>query len=523
MLLAALALPATAQPVENRLPALSLPAPWGGPDGQDSVVVTRFSFDGHQALSGAELEALAAPYLNRPVRLVDLEELRQRISRAYVERGLVSSGALIPAGAYRDGVLHIRIVEGRVSRLLQKGLGRLDPAYVGSRLIGVGDTLDVQQLQQRFRLLLADPLFERINARLVPDDGLGRTVVDLDIARARPWQLTAFAHNQQAPAVGSAVAGVEGQLFNLSTWGDALAGSLSHSRGGTGYELGWTLPLFARSTTLGARLARAASSVVEEPLAALAIDSRVRTRELSLVHPLIDRAGARLSLGLSRYLRDNRTTLDGEPFSFVAGETTGRTEVRSWRLTQDLVLRADRQVFALRSTFIFGRNNLPAQALLDAQPARDYRLWIGQGQAALTLADDGRQLLLRGQLQRARDHLVPLEQLSVGGRHSVRGYRENQLVRDNGWSMSLEYQHPWAWGDAPWQRVLLIPFVDAGRAHDRAAPASRLASAGIGLQWRFADLDAELFYARRLEHRTAVAHGDLQDHGIHVSLRWRPF
>lgn len=508
-------------PSAAALPALSLPSALGIPGGQDSVLVKRFTFSGHRALSTAELEALAAPFLNRPVRLVDLEELRQRITRAYVDRGLVSSGAVIPEAALRDGELHIRVIEGQVSQVHLKGMDRLSPAYIAGRLIKVGDTLDVKLLQERFRLLLADPLFERINARLIPDDLLGRSVVDLDVTRARPWQLTAFAHNHQAPAVGSAVVGLDGVLRNLSTWGDTLSGTLGHSRGGTTYDLGWTLPLGASPTTLTARVARSATSVVEEPLASLAIDSRVRTQEWTLAHPLLDNARLRLSLGLSHNERSNRTLIDGEPFSFVAGEASGVTRVRAWRFFQDLVLRNDRQVLALRSTFVSGRNNLPAEPLLAEQPARDYRLWIGQGQGSMALGDDGRQLVLRGQLQRARQHLVPLEQTSIGGRYTVRGYRENQLVRDNGWALSLEYHHPLSWGDAAWQRVVLIPFVDAGSAHDRHAAAKRLSSAGVGLQWRGADLEADLFHARRLQSRTSDAHGDLQDHGIHVSLRWR--
>lgn len=498
-------------------------SPLGGPAGQDELTLTAVVFEGNRRLGTAELEAIAAAFLNRPLRLLDLEELRQRITRAYVERGLVSSGAIIPPGAYRDGRLHVRIVEGQVSRLNLTGMDGLSDAYVAARLLRPGDTLDVHRLQERFRLLLADPLFERLNARLIPDSGLGRSVIDIDVTRARPWQLSLFAHNHQAPAVGSAVAGLDGVVRNLSGWGDTLAGSLSHSRGGSSGDLGWTLPLGAGPTTLAARLARAATSVVEEPLAALDIDSQVSTRELTLAHPLVDSASLRLSLGVSHNQRHNRTRLDGQPFSFVAGETTGTTEVRAWRWFQDLVLRADRHVLALRSTFVSGRNNLPSPALLDVQPDRRYRLWIGQAQASLALGDGGTQLQLRGQLQHAHNHLVPLEQLSVGGRHTVRGYRENQLVRDNGHAFSLELHHPLSWGEAAWQRVVLIPFVDSGRAHDRQAPASRLLSAGLGLQWRVADVEAELFVARRLQQRRLDTRGDLQDHGIHLALRWRPF
>ena len=39
-------------------------------------------------------------FLQRPLRLADVEELRQRITRAYIDRGHISSGALLPADAF---------------------------------------------------------------------------------------------------------------------------------------------------------------------------------------------------------------------------------------------------------------------------------------------------------------------------------------------------------------------------------------------------------------------------------------
>jgi hemolysin activation/secretion protein len=497
--------------------------------GDDTQIVREFVFDGHHRIDTAALQALAEPFRNRPVRALDLEELRQRISRAYVAMGLVNSGAVIPEGAFDNGRLRIRIIEGTVLQLRQRGMPRLVDAYVGSRLVQAGDTLDVPRLQERFRLLLADPLFERINTRLLPGPDLGQSIVDVELTPARAWQLGVFAHNHQAPAVGSEVLGVDGSLRNLIGWGDTATATLSRSRGGGSYDLGWALPLGGSRTVLTARLARAASSVVEEPLASLDVDSVVHTKALTLSHPLIDGAQLRWTVGLGNSVRRNHTAIDGEPFSFLAGETTGTTRVRTWQLFQDLVLRADRHVLALRASLASGHNNLPTSddpAAVDnvgPVPPRSYRVWQGQAQAALAVGDRGAQVLLRGQVQRASAHLVPLEQLSLGGRATVRGFRENQLVRDNGYALSAEYHQPLSWGDAPWQRVTLIPFVDAGSAHDRGAPSTRLASAGLGLQWRIGNFEAELFAARRLAHRHTDTHGDLQDHGLHVSLRWQPF
>lgn len=498
----------------------------GGP-AADRFVLTRVRFEGHGAFTAAELEALAEPFLRRPIRLADVEELRQRITRAYIDRGHVSSGAVLPADAFaqfeRDGSLRLRVVEGVVSQVVQQGLHRLDPAYVASRLVREREILDVNVLQDRFRLLLADPLFDSLNARLRPGDEPGRSTVEVDVVRAPAARFSLFANNHLAPAVGSSVGGVEGTLRNLTGWGDTLTGTLASSGGSDSHDLSWTLPLAARRTTLGLHVARGSSSVIEEPLKALDVGSIVDTRELTVSHPFVDESRRRLSLGLTWSQRRNRTTIGGEPFSFVAGEASGTTEVRAWRFFQDLVMRFDAHVLALRSTFVSGRNNLPDTPVLASQPSRDYRLWIGQAQASFDAGSDGGAWVLRGQVQRSGDALVPLEQMSLGGRHTVRGYRENQLVRDNAYALGAEYHWPVLRSDTHRQRLTLVPFVDVGGAHDHAGEHRRLASAGLGLQWTFADFEAEVFAARRLLRRPADTSGDLQDRGIHLSLRYRAY
>lgn len=496
-----------------RLPDLGLAAP---------VTVNRIRFEGATAIADAELQALAAPFLNRPLRALDLEDLRQTITRAYVDRGHVNSGALLGDDALQGGTLTLRIVEGRITRIRQAGLQRLTEAYLASRLVHGDEVLDVNRLQERFQLQLADPLFARLNARLLPDYGPGRAVLDIDVTRARPWQVSLFAHNHVAPAVGSVLAGIDGSVRNLLGWGDALTATLARGEGSTSYDASWQLPLGGSRTLASLRLARGASSLVEEPVAVLDIASVVTTREATLAHPLVDEPRRRWLLGITHALRRNRSTLAGEPFSFVPGEATGVTRIESWRLYQELTLRLDRHVVALRASVVEGRNNLIGETPLPQALPRRYRLWQLQGQAALALGDGGQQVVLRGLLQRSPDRLVPLEQLAVGGRHTVRGYRENQLVRDNGWAVGAEWHWP-LWRDETRRASLtLLPFVDAGAGWNAGDDKARLASAGLGLNWTLADLEGELHIARRLERRHPDTHGDLQDRGIHLLLRWRP-
>lgn len=504
------------------LPPVALP----GPAVAEPFTLTRVDFIGRRTLPEADLHGQAAPFLNRPLRLLDLEELRQRINRMLVARGLVNSGVVLPPQALQalpEGVLQLQVIEGRVTELRQQGLNGLSPQYLHSRLLPPGRTLNLPELQDRFAALLADPLVERLNARLLPGAALGQSTLEVDVTRSPPLQISLFVNNQGSPSVGSTVGGADVRLLGLTSWGDQLNAVLSRSGGTEQHDVSWTLPLAAGTTTLQLRSARNRSSVVEEPLASLGIASRVDTQELTLAHPLLDGTGQRVLLGLAWSRRDSRTTLDGEPFSFNPGESDGQTRVRAWRLFQDGTWRDDRRVLALRSTFVFGRHGGIAEGPVPGLPRPRYRLWLGQAQASTPLGDRGALLLLRGTLQHSGHTLVPLEQLGLGGRHTVRGYRENTLVRDRGWAVTAEGQWPLLGGDGARRRLSGVAFADAGQGRNVGAAAQRLASAGLGLRGRFDDWEADLFIARPLKRRPIDTQGDLQDHGIHLSVRWRAF
>ena len=59
--------------------------------------------------------------------------------------------------------------------------------------------------------LLDDPLFTRINSRIVPGDQLGEATLDMDVERARPYALSVALNNYRPPSIdekGYEVAGL---------------------------------------------------------------------------------------------------------------------------------------------------------------------------------------------------------------------------------------------------------------------------------------------------------------------------
>ncbi|HKZ04466.1 MAG TPA: ShlB/FhaC/HecB family hemolysin secretion/activation protein, partial [Methylomirabilota bacterium] len=141
----------------------------------------------------------------------------------------------------------------------------------------------------------------------------------------------------------------------------------------------------------------------------------------------------------------------------------------------------------LRSRFSFGIDALGATVNSDPDvPDGRFFAWLGQAQWASRLPLLDAQMIVRTDVQLTPDPLLVLEQVSVGGRYTVRGYRENTLVRDNALLASVELRVPLA-RNKPWADYLeLAPFFDYGRAWQAVGETSDpidIYSVGMGLRW----------------------------------------
>jgi hemolysin activation/secretion protein len=139
-------------------------------------------------------------------------------------------------------------------------------------------------------------------------------------------------------------------------------------------------------------------------------------------------------------------------------------------------------------------------------------------------------LVLRANGQATPDPLLVLEQYSVGGRFSVRWYRENELVRDNGYFVSAEVRVPLLKRKDGDPIVQLAPFSDLGGGFNNDAPTPKprlLASIGAGLLITYKPWInyAELYYGYALKSapEPAGTERDLQDDGINFFVQVATF
>jgi hemolysin activation/secretion protein len=181
------------------------------------------------------------------------------------------------------------------------------------------------------------------------------------------------------------------------------------------------------------------------------------------------------------------------------------------------------QVFAARSLLSFGLPVLGARSSR-VFPNGQFVAWLGQFQWARRFEPWGIQTIFRTDVQLSSDPLPTLEQIPVGGHASVRGYRENQLVRDQAVITSLELRLP-VWRVEGRSIVELAPFFDFGYAANRDRPTpgpDTLASAGVGLRLSpHSSIEALLYWGYQIDDVSTS--GDLQDDGIQFRVRWNAF
>jgi hemolysin activation/secretion protein len=515
-----------------------------------------------------EIAALIEDYENRNVTFEELIALRSQITQLYFDNGYITSGAFLPNNQdLSDGTVEIQVIEGEIEQIdvcllsprsglveaesdrspdaeepsaeaandqpdseppaapaqPRCGSARLRDAYVRDRLrLASGTPVNQRRLEEALQLLQLNPLITQVNAELTAGNAPGRNILRVQVREAPAFHAGVGVDNYQSPSIGSIQFGVFASYDNVLGFGDRISGSYGFTEGLDSYDIGYAFPVNALDGTLQARYSRDDSIIVQEQFEDLEIRSESETFSFGFRQPIVRRPQTEFALGLTFDLRRSQTfILNDIPFSFSEGPDEGESKVSVLRFSQEWVDRNARQVLAARSQFSIGLDIFDA-TVNDIGTDGRFFAWLGQFQYVQQLNPAGWLLLARVDTQLTPDSLLPLEQFAIGGGGTVRGYRQNQLVTDNGILSGLEFRIPLT--DDP-QELQLTPFVDVGYGWNNRTPdpEQALVSAGLGVRWQVTpDLNIRLDYGIPLV--AIEGRGDsLQEDGFLFSVRYQPF
>lgn len=502
-----------------------------------TVPVKGLALEGNTRFSSDRLTREVANILARNggnLSLDDLEEIRQKLTLLYINAGYINSGAILPDQTIdKDkGIVRFQIVEGKLNKIDVAGKTRLRRGYLEDRIWrDQSEPLDALKLRNNLEMLRQNPNIKSVNAELKPGERPGESMLDVSVSENTPWQVGLQFDNNRSPSVGAERFSFIASDTNLLGLSDSLnlrwgltKGQLDHAEFAEldDIYLTYSVPITKFDTQLQFSFENTDSPVVEEPFAQLDIRSRTQGFSLGVRQPLYRTVNTEFAVSVALSRRDNKTFLANEPFSFSPGVEAGESTVTAIRVGQEFLTRTQDYALALRSTFSFGVDALQATTRGDGLPDSQYWAWLGQVQYVRRLPHDW-QLILRGTAQLTDQALLPIEQFSLGGVDTVRGYRENQLVRDEAICATAEVRIPIVREN---ERSVLdfAVFADAGWAKNNDIAGNPtldeqfISSAGLGVLWTpVHNFSLTVYWGIPFKHFKQNA-DNLQDIGIHFNL-----
>ncbi len=502
-----------------------------------------------------QFDWIIKPLEGSSVFLEELQNAANAITQMYIDKGYLTSRAVLVEQEITDGIVQIRVIEGSLQEIQIEGAKRLK-GYVRSRIaVGADTPLRADRLEDQLLLLQDDTLIKSISARLQPGDGVGESIIVVEVTEANPFTADFSADNYSPPILGSERLGLELAYGNFAGLGDRISASYKRSTTGESnlWDFNYGVPLNPMNGTLKLRAFLSRSEFTTSPTFSLInqgqvtqetfdleLDSDYDLYEATFRQPFIrtPRKEFALSFGFSHRNGQPLEALQatGLP-SVIADDLQQRglepglqrlglfdpeqNKTSVFNLGLDYLTKDKQGVWALRSQFNFGTGLFDATIRDHSNPDGLFFSWLLQGQRLQSLSDNN-FLIISADLQLTPNSLLPSEQFTLGGGQSLRGYRQNVRFGDNGFRFSVEDR-------ISINKVLqLAPFVELGKVWNNPdnptpIPDQRfLASAGLGLIVQpIPSLTIRLDYGAPfidLDDR-----GDnVQDDGFYFSINFRP-
>ena len=144
------------QPIPSPLPTTppvltpTTPAPSPSEGSGITIDVKKIEITGSTVFKSEDFTKLVQGIEGKSVKLQDLQTLTNAITALYLDRGYITSRAVLGEQAITNGVVKIQIIEGAIDRIDIEGLKRLNKNYIQSRIqLGTKTPLNKNQLDRK--------------------------------------------------------------------------------------------------------------------------------------------------------------------------------------------------------------------------------------------------------------------------------------------------------------------------------------------------------------------------------------
>ena len=515
-------------------PNISTDAP---PTNADTICfdISSVDVEGNTVLPFELIREIAAGYEGHCVGENAINDLLDRLTGLYAERGFITTRPLVPEQDISSGVLRIMIVEGRIEAfILESPSDELSAPAIRRKLLSAfgtheGDRLQLRDLEQGLDQINR---LQSQNATLdlEPGDAAGGSRIRVKLSSQDRFRGIIGIDNEGSDLTGASRLrfGTEiDDLFRVNdTWSLFLIGGIDSNN----LAFSGSVP-FGRNT-FSASASYSDSVSFLNSIADLTTRSAQGRLEFSRLMFRDGRRKLNASASISRRFRErfiNDAELEPQHSTVLRFGGSGE-------------FRGAGRLGIISAGISFGMPILGADRTKEADhrtPKAQFTKLDGSFQAVRAWPN-GFQLFLSGAGQWSPDGALRSDdQLGIGGRTTVRGYENNAFSGENGGYARLEAsimpaaavgalmtKRTGEFGRKIFDRALSkiqpYAFFDAGWAQNVGTGEQRLlAGAGAGMRLNMEHISLDLAIAHGIGENRAALHGRATE--LYFNLTLRPF
>jgi len=247
----------------------------------------------------ASMKKYFSVYEGKDISVDDLIEIQKRLSKYYFDNGYVNSGVIVPNQRITGGVIRLRAIHGRLTRVKMSGNKRISKDYIKSAIAkGVTVPLNAGRLQLALEALQSHPMIAEVKANISPGDELGQSILSLTIKEESPYFFSAQVSNYQSPSIGQYRLSVNMGNRDLFGLRDTLKIDLGISEGLRDGMIGYSLPLKDDDYLISTYVRYSSFSIIDDAFAVADIESESTTVGFSVSAPLFKEPQFELSIGI---------------------------------------------------------------------------------------------------------------------------------------------------------------------------------------------------------------------------------
>lgn len=464
---------------------------------------------GTTVFKAEEFVAIYQPYLNKEITFADLETVMKAIEALYSKKGYLTTSAYIPPQDIKDGLVQIRVAEGKLGNVKIEGNKWFSTALIEKFFHSKkNQILNIKDLQ---RDILRLNQTSDLEVKTVISAGSAPETSDivLQVKDKLPWHIGVGEDSQGTRLTGKYRTSFTLRSSNLTGNADSLFSVSLLSRHTFGQSVSYSLPIGTNGTKFSLDATyfkmKLGKEYADEDITGR---TQIYTPRLSWELALREDYQADFNLGI-----DIKSIVQRQ-----SGDKTSNDQLRMPWFGFDFTKQdmGGQTSFSPKFTFSgsgFLGSSSNNHSLASREGSGGSFFKYEQSLNRTQRMPFGSYLSLRTQFQAASHTLPSSEQIQIGGAYSVRGYPEGNYLADNGGYLATEWVFPMYLIPKDWklnnQKIPLryqiqpLIFVDCGGGKLKKVNGGErsdqfLAGVGGGVQINFSGFSLKAQWAKAI-------------------------